>query len=123
MILLQLYLFALGLALFLSAAFVKYRDISYIWEIVLQAGFYLTPIIYPLAVITNPTFQKLILASPVATAMQDARHVLVTTSAQTIPSVYGRNAFRLIPYGITLIVLIIGVLYFKTKARDFAEDL
>jgi ABC-2 type transport system permease protein len=35
----EVYLFALGLSLFLSAAFVKYRDISYIWEVLLQAGF------------------------------------------------------------------------------------
>jgi ABC-2 type transport system permease protein len=48
LILLEVYLFALGLSLFLSAAFVKFRDLNYIWEVILQAGFYLTPIIYPL---------------------------------------------------------------------------
>lgn len=43
LILVEVYLFALGLSLLLSAAFVKYRDIGYIWEVMLQAGFYLTP--------------------------------------------------------------------------------
>src|SRR4051812_46075806 len=56
LILLEVYILALGLSLFLAAAFVKYRDVSYIWEVILQAGFYLTPILYPLSRITNLTF-------------------------------------------------------------------
>src|ERR1700684_2181480 len=39
LILLEVYVFALGLSLFLSAAFVKYRDVNYIWEVIMQAGF------------------------------------------------------------------------------------
>ena len=61
LILVEIYVFALGLSLFLSAAFVKYRDINYIWEVLLQAGFYLVPILYPLSMITNETLQKIIL--------------------------------------------------------------
>jgi ABC-2 type transport system permease protein len=45
LILAEVYVFALGLSLFLSAAFVKFRDVNYIWEVILQAGFYLTPIL------------------------------------------------------------------------------
>lgn len=43
------YIWTLGLSL-LSALYVKYRDISYIWNI-LQAGVYATPIIYPLQMV------------------------------------------------------------------------
>lgn len=122
-ILLQLYLFSLGLSLLLSASFVKYRDMSYIWEVVLQAGFYLTPIIYSLAVIKDVKFQKLILINPVATAMQDGRHALVTPKSPTISMVFGNEWSRLIPYGITLFLLILGLWYFKRQAKTFAEDL
>lgn len=123
LIFLQLYLFAVGVALLLSAGFVKYRDITYIWEVVLQAGFYLTPIIYPLVVIKNLFFQKLIIISPVATAMQDARYALVTHDTLTVGQVFGDTIYRLIPYGITLTVLLLGFLYFKREAKDFAENL
>ena len=123
LILLQLYIFSLGMSFFLATAFVKYRDISYIWEVILQAGFYATPIIYPLTVITNTTFQKLIILNPVATAMQDARHAMVTTSAPTIHSVFGGDISRLIPYGFTVFIFIVGILYFKKEAKDFAENL
>lgn len=121
--LLEIYIFAAGLALFLSAAFVKYRDISFIWEVIMQAGFYLTPVIYPLAVITNVTLQKLLLVNPVAQAIQDARSAVVTKEALTIAEVWGTGTARLIPLAVSLAVLIIGVLYFKRESKYFAENL
>lgn len=121
--LVEIYIFALGLSLFLAAAFVKYRDVSYIWEVVIQAGFYLTPILYPLTVITNVSFQKLLLINPMAQAIQDARNVVVTQEAITIAEVFQTGAVRLIPITITLITLIIGVLYFRRESTHFAENL
>lgn len=123
LILLQIYIFALGISLFLSAAYVKYRDISYIWEVAMQAGFYLTPIIYPLSKIPTLELQRLALINPMAQAIQDARSALVTPKTQTIAEVFGTSAARLIPIGITLVVLVIGVLYFKKQAKSFAENL
>src|SRR5437868_15306644 len=55
LIILEVYILALGLSLFLSAAYVKYRDLNYIWEVIMQAGFYITPIIYPMSRITSLT--------------------------------------------------------------------
>ncbi len=122
-ILLQLYVFSLGVSLFLATAFVKYRDVSYIWEVVLQAGFYITPIIYPIAVITNINFQKIMLLNPVAMSIQDARYALITHSSSTIGTVFGFDKVRLIPYVATALIFIIGLLYFKREAKDFAENL
>jgi len=122
-ILIEIYLFALGVSLFLAAAFVKYRDMSYIWEVCLQALFYLTPILYPLTVITNVTFQKLLLLNPMAQAIQDARNVLVTKETITIAEVYGTSMIRILSLGTVIAVLIFGVLYFKREAKHFAENL
>jgi ABC-2 type transport system permease protein len=122
-ILAQIYLFALGISLFLSAAFVKYRDISHIWEITLQAFFYLTPILYPMSTITNVTVQKLLLLNPMAQAIQDARNILVTKDTITIAEVFHNSAARLIPVAITLIALVVGVLYFKRESKYFAENI
>ena len=123
LILLQIYVFALGLSLFLSAAFVKYRDISYIWEVILQAGFYATPILYPLSVIKNVNIQKILFMNPVAQAMQEARYVVVTKKTITIHSVFDGGWYALIPIAITLIVLIIGALYFRRESKYFAENI
>ena len=123
LILVQIYVFALGTSLFLAAAFVKYRDMSYIWEVILQAMFYLTPILYPLSIITNVTFQKILLLSPIAQAIQDARNVLVTNHTITIAEAFGSGAARLLPVGLSVVVLVLGVLYFRREAKHFAENL
>jgi len=122
-ILAQVYVLSLGLSLFLAAAFVRFRDINYIWEVLLQAAFYATPIIYPLSLITNTSFQQIIMLNPMAQAIQDARNVLVTTQTQTIAEVYGSSAMRLVPLTISFLILIVGVWYFRREARMFAENL
>lgn len=121
--LVQVYVFALGLSLFLSAAFVKYRDISYIWEVIIQAGFYLTPILYPLTMITNETFQKILLMNPMAQAIQDARHSLVTSEAITANSLFHGGWYMFIPIIIVVLTLIFGLLYFKKESKYFAENI
>lgn len=47
-IILQLYVFCIGLGLFLSQVNVFFRDIQYIYNAVMTAWMYLTPIFYPL---------------------------------------------------------------------------
>ena len=123
LLLIEVYLFALGLAFFLSAAFVKYRDISYIWEVCLQAGFYLTPILYPLSRITNVTFQKLILLNPIAQALQDARYILITKQTSIPSRVFNGGWHQFIPFIIVILVLIAGVTFFKKESKRFAENI
>lgn len=123
LILLEIYLFALGISLFLSAAFVKYRDVQYIWEVILQAGFYLTPILYPLSRITNIKFQKLIMLNPMAQGIQDARYSTVTHQSTTIYRVFNGGYFEYIPFIIVGAVFIAGVLYFRKESKLFAENI
>lgn len=120
---LEIYLLALGVSLILSAAFVKYRDVSYIWEVVLQAGFYVTPILYPLTIIANETYQKILLINPLAQAMQDARYVLVTKESITIGQLFMNDWIYVVPLAIIVIILLGGVWYFKKEAQFFAENL
>lgn len=120
---LEAYLFALGISLFLSALFVKFRDVSYIWEVILQAGFYLTPILYPLSKITNVTQQKLIMLNPMAQAIQDARYAAITHTAPTTSSVFQGGYYKFLPLLVVVLVLIGGLLYFKSQAKYFAENI
>lgn len=121
--LVQIYLFALGVSLFLAAAFVKYRDISHIWEVIMQALFYVTPILYPLTMITNVTLQKLLLLNPMAQAIQDARNVLVTTETRTVAEVFQTSAGRILPVALTIIMLVVGIWYFRKESKFFAENI
>lgn len=122
--LVEVYLLALGISLFLAAAFVKFRDIGYIWEVLLQLGFYLTPILYSMTIIPAK-FQKLQLLNPVAQAMQDSRYALVTHSPRvvTIGRVFDGGWYMLIPFVVVVLVLLGGLAYFKSQANSFAENI
>ena len=123
LILLEVYVFALGISMFLAAAYVKYRDIGYIWEVILQAGFYLTPILYPLALITNLTFQQIIMINPMAQIIQDARYATITHQSPTIYQVFDGGWYKFTPFVIVLLVFVGGFLYFKSQAKYFAENI
>jgi len=123
LILVEVYVLALGVSLFLSAAFVKFRDIRYIWEVIMQGAFYLTPIIYPLSRITSHTFQKILLLNPMAQAVQDARYSVVTHQTATIYRVYDGGGYTLIPFVVVIVVFVVGLLYFKKESRYFAENI
>jgi len=121
--LLELYVFASGISLFLSATYVKFRDIGYIWEVLLQAGFYLTPILYPLSKISNISFQKLIMINPVAQVIQDMRYSLITKNSVTVEKVFNNGPYSLVPFLIVIIVFTFGALHFKKQSRYFAENI
>jgi ABC-2 type transport system permease protein len=107
------------------SALINLRDINYIWEVILQAGFYLTPILYPLSKITNLTFQKILLLNPMAQAIQDARYALIShdKAVVTTSRIFEGGWYRLIPLLIVAIVAVIGVSYFRTGSKYFAENI
>ena len=123
LVLLEVYLLGLGLAFFLSAAFVKYRDVNYIWEVVLQAGFYATPILYPLSRITNLTVQKIMLLNPMAQTIQDARYVSVTHQTVTTYALFEGGWYKFIPFAIVAVALVFGLAYFRKESKYFAENI
>lgn len=53
LVVLQLYVFCVGLGLFLAQANVFFRDIQYIYNAVTTAWMYLTPIFYPIEMLPN----------------------------------------------------------------------
>lgn len=120
-LIIELFIFSIGISFLLSALFVRFRDISYIWEVMMQAGFYGTPILYALNDLP-PKLQKILLLNPMGQIIQDARHVLVTPYALTIKQAYGTNWPWLIPIGFALLVTILSAFYFKSRSKFFAED-
>lgn len=121
----QLFIFGIGLAFILSALYVKLRDINYIWEIIMQALFYGSAIIYPITMIIsqNAELAKIILLSPIVDSIQGARHVFIDTANPTIVSLTSNFWYGLIPVGIVLITIIVGAWYFKRRSPYFAEDI
>ncbi|HEX5744506.1 MAG TPA: ABC transporter permease [Candidatus Saccharimonadales bacterium] len=118
----ELFILSIALAFLLSALFVKFRDVTYIWEVIMQAGFYATPILYPLVLVPHEAAKFLIL-NPMAQIIQDARYVLVTDKTDTIAQVFGGNTIIWgIPLGLTLILVVAASTYFRRQSRFFAEE-
>jgi ABC-2 type transport system permease protein len=120
----ELFVFAIGLAFFLSALYVKFRDISYIWEVVMQAGFYAVPILYLLNRPGIPhRVSEIMIINPIAQIIQDARYVLITKQTITINYVFGGDKWIwLIPITLSLIIVVSAGLYFRARSRYFAEE-
>jgi len=117
---LELFIFSVGVSFFLSALYVKYRDFKHIWELVIQAAFYLTPIIYPLSLVPEK-YANLILLSPMAQIIQGARWSLITDKTVTTHQQVGLpQAF--IPLAVVCIVAVLAAMYFKKNSKNFAEN-
>lgn len=125
LLIIELYIFALAVAFWLGAVNAKYRDISHIWDIVLQAGFYATPIIYPLSLVAERSelAAKLMILSPIAQIIQDARYFVTTPVTQTLYSLYDSALVYLIPLGVILVFSVLASVYFKRRSKYFAEDI
>lgn len=124
LLVLELYVLALALAFFLSALYVRYRDITYIWELGLQAAFYATPILYPLSLVTGKSqlLAKLLLLNPMAQIVQDARYILVTPETDTLIKLTHNWGLVVIPLFIVLASVIGAGLYFRKNSPYFAEE-
>ncbi len=125
----ELYTLALGISFLFGAINVKYRDITSIWEVLIQALFYAVPIIYPVSMIINnagavgPIAAKIILLNPISQIIQDIRYCLITTKADTIWSSTENPFLRAIPFIVVVVFLVWGSWYFRKKSKRFAEEI
>lgn len=123
---LLLYTFSLALAFGLSALYVKFRDISHLWEVFLQALFYATPIIYPLQMVVseNESAAKALMLSPIAVLFQESRAQLMgTQNVMTASQIIHDPLLLMLPYVVIAVVVIFASWYFKRSQGKFAENI
>lgn len=121
----ELFIFSLSIAFLLSALYVRFRDINYVWEVILQAGFYATPILYPISMVvaTAPNIAKYLLLNPIAQIIQDLRVLLIDPTTPTLTDLFENPYARFIPIVLVLIVAIVAVYYFRKQSPSFAEEI
>lgn len=122
----ELVLLATGVAFILSSLFVRFRDIGPIWEVVLQAGLYATPIIYSLTFIIQrgqTNVAKIMMLNPIAQIIQDLRHFLIFSGSMTIRDLISNPFIIVIPYLLPIVVFALGYVIFNKNAKRFAEIL
>jgi lipopolysaccharide transport system permease protein len=105
----------LGFSLATSVLFLRYRDLNQVWEVLLQAGFFVAPIIYPLNILPE-RFHKYLYLWPPTPVIQFARAVLTTGTPVTLTA----HAFLTIE---AVVVLSVGTLIFRHYAPRALEYL
>ena len=77
---LELYLFTLGLGIFLAQASVFFRDIQYIYAVILTAWTYLTPIFYPESMLPEWLHFIVVRFNPMFYYVKQMRQVIIEQS-------------------------------------------
>jgi lipopolysaccharide transport system permease protein len=109
----ELFILTLGISYGLSALYVKYRDMKHIWDVLLQIGFWITPIVY--TVNTFPQkYVNLIMLNPLARIINDSRDAFLF---HYIPSL----KHIILTIALCLVIYFIGFWIFKKISPYFAE--
>ena len=109
---LQLYVFCVGLGLFLAQFAVFFRDIQYIWHAVTTAWLYLTPLFYPVDLLPETVQWAVVTFNPMYSYITMFRELVV----------YGiMPSLQLFLHGavIAFAVLLIGVWTFLRQKNHF----
>jgi ABC-2 type transport system permease protein len=114
--------FASGLGMLLSVLYVRYRDVAPIWEVISQALFYASPVLY-VTTMVPASFQRAYLSNPVASVLTEMRRAIVDPSGRHVWEAIGDPVRLAVPLGITVIALALGAWTFHRAAPRIAENL
>ena len=115
--------FATGIAMLLSALYVRYRDIKPIWEVLSQMIFYASPVLYPIETIPNEKIQHLLMCNPLAAILEQVRHAVIDPGAPSAAQAIGGGVRLLIPAAIVVGLFALGLWVFNREAPRIAEEL
>jgi ABC-2 type transport system permease protein len=115
----ELYLFVLGLGLAAAALYVRFRDVSHIWEVLSTILFFSAPVMYPVTIL--PTWVRPIVGcNPFVQILQDVRRLILGHDAHAIRLI-GSHGNHVIPIGVALLLLGVGWWLYRREAPSFAE--
>ncbi len=125
LLLLELYVFTLGVALILSRrSSCGCATSQQVWELALQLLFYASPIIYPIGFLP-PWARKLAFLNPFTQVLQDIRALVLYPDLAAEPITADDRvrdvSARLVPIAIAFGTLVVGYLYFRREEPWFAE--
>jgi len=114
LVLVMMFVLVLGLSLPLSVLNVYYRDVQFIWGIVVHAGFFIVPIFYTLDMLPE-NIKKLVLLNPMAQLIEMAHNV---TLYGLLPS------FQNLSYtiGVILAIFFVGYMIFRKMKDRIVEE-
>jgi ABC-2 type transport system permease protein len=110
----------------LSAAFVYFRDMQPIWDVLTQLLFYASPVIIPWDTVhrkLHPTILHIYEMSPLAVPLQQFRHAFANPHSPSAAYAVGAGYRLFVPIAIVIAVFALGFYVFNRVAPRVAEIL
>jgi lipopolysaccharide transport system permease protein len=105
---------SIGVGLWLSALNVLYRDVSYVTPFLLQAWFFATPVVYSATMIPEGPWLLLYSLNPMAGVVQGFRWAMLGVGEAP-------GLLAAISFGMTILILLSGIVFFRRMERNFAD--
>ena len=113
---------ASGVALLLSALYVRFRDVAQIWTVALQLLFFASAVLYVVTQFPHD-LQRVAIANPLAMIFTQMRHALIDPHAPTAADVAGGTPMLAVPLAIVAVVWAVGFWVFRRESPRMAENL
>lgn len=107
------YAVAVSIGLWLSSLNVRYRDVRYTLPLLVQVWLFATPVVYALSVVP-PRWRDVVAVNPMVAVVDLSRWAVLGAPA-------GGAAMLAISAGVTVVLLLGGVAYFRATERGFAD--
>ena len=114
LVLIHIGLLGLGCGIIISSLTTKYRDLSVLVDFGAQLWMYATPIVYPLSMMEDGLLRTLILINPVSAPVEFFRYAFLG-QGMVMPG------YLALSWGITIFVVLIGVLIFNRVEKTFMD--
>ena len=111
-----------GVSLALSALYVRTRDVNQIWQVGTYALFFGTPIFYAASELSDDV-RPWFMANPLAVVMTEMRHALVDPAAPSAAAAIGGSVRLLVPLGVTVAIVALGMWIFRRESPRVVESL
>lgn len=111
----SLYMLGLGISFILSIIVVRVRDMINIWEVAMNLGFWVTPVMYPMSKVPEE-YRFFLFINPLSGILEYSRYFLVGIGGVT-------HVGYIYVIGISLAVFATGILFFQWKQAEMVEDL
>jgi lipopolysaccharide transport system permease protein len=102
-----------GMGSLLAALNIKYRDFRYIIPFMIQALLFVTPVIYPVSLISKPALKYLVACNPMYGAVELFRYAIVQSQLD--------STLLVISFSSALLFFITGLYYFRKTEAYFAD--
>jgi len=112
LLLLITFLAAISIGLILASLNVKYRDVGYVLPFFIQILLFVTPVIYPTSIAGK--YSKFLALNPMTGIIDAARAAILGTTSINWTSL-------IISSVVCLIILVIGIIYFKKTEQYFTD--